>query len=442
MTKISKEEFIEKARKIHNNKYDYSQVEYKNTGIKVKIICQTHGEFYKTPMNHLLGQGCPICSHLNRKMTTEELIEKARNVHGDKYDYSKVKYVDYHSKVCVICPVHGEFWITPSLHISQKCGCPKCSKYKKLTTEEFIERARKVHGDKYDYSKAEYVNSSTKVCIICPIHGEFWTTPNAHIIAKHNCPKCSHPSYKKEREDFIREAKEVHGDKYDYSKVKYINSRSKVCIICPEHGEFWQIPYIHSGQKCGCPNCAKNKKLTQNEFIERAKYTHNNFYDYSKVVYKNTEEKVCIICPEHGEFWQTPHSHLSGVGCPICSKCKNLNETALYEFINSHISEKVIREKHLPWLGMKSLDIYIPKHNIAIEYQGRQHFMPLDFFGGEKSYQETIKRDELKFNLCKTNKVHLFYFSKEKDLPKTYFDKIYTNENELLEEIIQIIDNG
>lgn len=376
MTKLSKEEFIEQSQKIHNNKYDYSQVEYKNTGIKVKIICPIHGEFYKTPMNHLLGQGCPICSRLNKKMTTEEFIEKARKIHGNKYDYSKVKYTDYHSEVCVICPVHGEFWITPSLHISQKCGCPKCSKYKKLTTEEFIERARKVHGDKYDYSKTEYVNSSTKVCIICPIHGEFWMTPNAHINAKHNCPKCSHPSYKKEREDFIREAKEVHGNKYDYSKVEYIDNKTK----------------------------------------------------------------VCIICPEHGEFWQTPHSHLSGVGCPICSKCRNLNETALYEFINSHISERVVREKHLPWLGMKTLDIYIPKHNIAIEYQGRQHFMPLDFFGGEKSYQETIKRDELKFNLCKTNKVHLFYFSKEKDLPNTYFDKIYTNENELLEKIIQIID--
>ena len=91
---------------------------------------------------------------------------------------------------------------------------------------------------------------------------------------------------------------------------------------------------------------------------------------------------------------------------------------------------------------MKYLDIYIPKHNSAIEYQGKQHFMPLDFFGGEKSYQETVKRDELKFDLCKTNKVHLFYFSKEKDLPDTYFDKIYTNENELLEKIIQIIGNG
>ena len=434
MTKLTKNDFIKQSKKIHDNKYDYSKVEYKNTAIKVKIICPIHGEFYKTPMNHLIGQGCPMCSSLNKKMSIEEFIKKAREIHGDKYDYSKVEYKDYHTKVCIICPIHGEFWQAPSTHINQKCGCPRCSKYHRMNTEEFIKKAKEVHGDKYDYSKVEYVKSNEKVCIICPIHGEFWMTPNAHITAKHNCPKCAHPSYKKDEKDFLDEAKKVHGDKYDYSKVEYINNKTKICIICPEHGEFWQLPYEHL-KGHGCHNCAKNKKMTTSEFIEKAKYIHNNFYDYSKVVYKNTEEKVCIICPEHGEFWQTPHSHLSGVGCPICSKCKNLNETALFEFINSHISEKVIREKRLPWLGMKSLDIYIPKYNIAIEYQGKQHFMPLDFFGGEKGYKETIKRDEEKFKLCKLHKTKLFYFSKEKELPSTYFDTIYSDENVLLEKI-------
>ena len=441
MTKLNKDMFIERSQKIHGNKYDYSEINYKNTSIKIKIICPEHGEFFKTPMNHLLGQGCPECSRLKKKITTKEFIEKARKVHGDKYDYSKVEYTDSKTKVCIICPIHGEFWQTPNAHIYQNCGCPECSKYKKLSTEDFINRAREIHGDKYDYSKVEYVKSSTKVCIVCPIHGEFWQTPNAHIIAKHSCPKCSHPSYKKRKEDFIIEAKEIHGDKYDYSKVEYVNNRTKVCIICPEHGEFWQTPHSHLSGK-GCPECSKSKKLSTEEFIKKAKYIHNNFYDYSKSIYENTEKKVCIVCPEHGEFWQTPHSHLSGVGCPLCAKCKNINETSLYEFINSHISEKVVREKRFPWLGLKSLDIYIPKYNIAIEYQGKQHFMPLDFFGGEKAYQETIKRDELKFKLCQINNIHLFYFSKEKELPDKYFDRIYTDENVLLENIIQIIDNS
>ena len=435
--KLTKEEFIERAKEIHGNKYDYSKVEYKNTNNKICIVCPKHGEFTKTVMNHLLGQGCPICSKEKSTLTTKEFIERAKEIHGNKYNYSKVNYIKSKEKVCIICPKHGEFWQTPSLHVSQKCGCPKCSNCQKLTTKEFIERAKEIHGNKYDYSKVEYKNSETKVCIICPIHGEFWQTPNAHLIAKHKCPKCSHPSTKLTTKEFIERAIEIHGNKYDYSKVEYVDNKTKVCIICPKHGEFWQTPSCHL-KRCGCPNCSKNKKMTTEDFIKKASVIQNNFYDYSKVEYKNTETKVCIICPEHGEFWQTPHCHLTGVGCPLCSKVKNINETSLYEFINANISEKVIREKHFPWLGAKSLDIYIPKYNIGIEYQGVQHFKALDFFGGEKSFKETLERDRIKYNLCKLNDTKLFYFSKEKDLPKQYFDKIYTNENVLLETIKKI----
>lgn len=242
-----------------------------------------------------------------------------------------------------------------------------------MTTDEFIKRAIRTHSNKYDYSMIKYVNSLTKIKIICPIHGEFWQTPNNHIIEKQGCPKCPHRSYKKTTEEFIKDAKEVHGGKFDYSKVKYIN------------------------------NCSK----------------------------------VCILCPEHGEFWQTPHSHFAGTGCPICSVTKNINETKLYNFIDYHISEKVERQKRFNWLGMKSIDIFIPKYNIDIEYQGRQHFKPLEYFGGEKSYIDTIRRDEEKYNLCKLNNIKLFYFSKEKTLPETYLDKIYTDESELLMEIIK-----
>ena len=112
-----------------------------------------------------------------RKLTTYEFIEKAKKVHGDKYDYSKVEYVNSRTKICIICPQHGEFWQTPNAHLMKE-GCPKCkgenvSKVNRRTTNEFIEKAKKVHGDKYDYSKVDYKNNSTKVCIICPIHGEF-----------------------------------------------------------------------------------------------------------------------------------------------------------------------------------------------------------------------------------------------------------------------------
>ena len=182
--------------------------------------------------------------------------------------------------------------------------------------KEFIDKAKKIHGNKYDYSKVVYKNNYTKVCIICPEHGEFWQTPNNHLKG-YGCSKCS-GNCKKNNNDFITKAKNIHGDKYEYSKINYINSRTKICIICPEHGEFWQTPNSHlSG--CGCPECKKNFHKTKEIFVLLSKQIHGEKYDYSKVEYINNSTKVCIICPEHGEFWQTPNSHLSGNGCPKCA---------------------------------------------------------------------------------------------------------------------------
>ena len=191
----------------------------------------------------------------------------------------------------------------------------------KKTSAEFIEEAKKIHGDKYDYSKVDYVNNSTKVCIICPIHGEFWQSPYHHLNGI-GCPKCAAKQRGEKRAlsmiSFIEQAKRVHGDKYDYSKVEYVNSRTKICIICLEHGEFWQIPNSHLEGR-GCPSCGNAKKLTIEEFIQKARVIHGDKYDYSKVEYVNSNTKVCIICPEHGEFWQRPSSHLTGRGCAVCN---------------------------------------------------------------------------------------------------------------------------
>lgn len=193
---------------------------------------------------------------MSKKKTTEEFIEQAIKIHGDKYDYSKVEYINAKTKICIICPKHGEFWQAPSDHLQGK-GCNKCGGKNKLTIEQFIEKAKNVHGDKYNYSKINYVNYNTKVCIICPIHGEFWQTPNGHLHGK-GCRKCSGNSYNYNTNEWIQKAKEIHGNKYDYSNVKYTHSQIKVCIICPEHGKFWQVPNNHlNGQ--GCPHCNESR---------------------------------------------------------------------------------------------------------------------------------------------------------------------------------------
>ena len=346
------------------------------------------------------------------RLTTEEFIERAREVHGDKYDYSKVEYKSAHTKVCIICPEHGEFWQTPNAHLYLKCGCSKCMKNVKGTTDEFIERSRKIHSNKYDYSKVEYINSKTKVCIICPKHDEFWQKPNGHLNGQ-GCPSCN----KITSDDFIQKATLIHNGKYDYSKVDYKTAKTKVCIICPEHGEFWQAPDKHlSG--CGCQKCGGTKKLSIEEFISKANKIHNNKYDYSKVKYINNQTKVCIICPEHGEFWQAPGSHLSGKGCPHClsSKIEDTIETKLNE-----MNVNFEKQKTFDWLKSKRnmrLDFYLPEYNIAIECQGKQHFDNIEYFGGNDGLKYRKYNDMIKLKLCKEHNVNLLYFNYDDDINK------------------------
>ncbi len=375
------------------------------------------------------------------KVTTEEFIKRAKEVHGDKYDYSKVEYVNNHTKVCIICPEHGEFWQRADSHLSG-IGCPKCSKKYKYITEEFIKKAREVHCNKYDYTKTQYKGGRQKICIICPEHGEFWKLPYEHLNGK-GCPKCVNKKFtniKSTTEEFIERAKKVHNNKYDYSKVNYENCRTKVCITCPEHGEFWQLPYVHL-QEHGCPKCKtqmfSNKyRLTLCEFIEKANKKHNNFFDYSKVQYVNAYTKVCIICPKHGEFWQTPCNHLNGDGCPECNKSK-LENKIKYFLLEKQI--EFIEEKKFDWLIYKEnmrLDFYLPKYNIAIECQGEQHFKPIDFSGKltEKETYEQFKlirnRDKKKREICELNNVKILYYADKK-----YQNDIIVDLDEILKNI-------
>ena len=341
------EEFIKQAKEVHGNKYDYSKVEYVNSKSKVCIICPEHGEFWQTPSAHLCGQGCKKCGIINahklQTSTTEKFIKRAKEIHGDKYDYSKVEYKNAKQKVCIICPEHGEFWQTPNDHLNGE-KCKKCCIKNNLSKEEFILKGREVHGWKYDYSKVEYINNHTKVCIICPEHGEFWQTPKAHFHGQ-GCKKCfckkKSIEKKSTTEEFIKKAKKVHGNKYDYSKVEYVNSKSKVCIICPEHGEFWQTPNAHLNG-FGCSMCSHTYRRTKEEFIDEANKIHENKYNYSKTNYIKLQKSIIITCPLHGDFKQLPQNHLKGCGCPKCSIKKDTQEKKLYNLLINNFSENEI----------------------------------------------------------------------------------------------------
>ena len=415
--KKTTEEFIKEATEKHKGKYDYSKVEYVNAHTKVCIKCQKHGEFWQSPSHHLSGRECPVCGAKNRSekktLTKEEFIKKAIEKHGSKYDYSNAKYVGAKTKVCIKCHEHGEFWQEASSHLNG-CGCPKCANESmaerlRSSKEDFIKKARKVHGDKYNYSKVDYVNNTTKVCIICPEHGEFLQMPTNHIKGC-GCLTCGNENSQEKKtsskEEFITKAREVHGDKYDYSKVDYVNAYTKVCINCPEHGEFWQNPNGHLNGR-GCLKCVDKYVPTTEEWIEKARKVHGDKYNYSKVKYVDSKTKVCIICPEHGEFWQNPSNHTNGQGCPKC------NLSHLERSVMNYLDEHGIAydyQKRFNWLGIQSLDFYLPDYNMGIECQGRQHFEAVEHFGGEDGFKNTLERDKRKKALCEKHGVKLLYF--------------------------------
>lgn len=197
---------------------------------------------------------------------------------------------------------------------------------RKLTTEEFIEKAIAVHGDKYDYSKVEYVDTRTDVVIVCPIHGEFPQKPVDHTSRKRGCPQCgvekSAEAKRKIAEEFIKEAKAIHGDYYDYSQVRYVNTNTDVVIICPVHGEFTQIPsnhLRHGCRKCGLLKTFQSNTLSHEEQAAAILKVNPNIEVLGKIA--GDDKKVlcrCLICRH---VWEPrPYNLKNGEGCPVCAK--------------------------------------------------------------------------------------------------------------------------
>lgn len=186
----SNEEFIYKAQTVHGTKYDYSFVEYKHSQENITIYCKTHGAFEQQPSNHLMGGGCWDCWNDSRSHTLEIFIEKAIIVHGGFYDYSFVNFVSSKDPVEIVCTEHGKFLQKPNEHLSGR-GCPTCGQLRKFVgLENFIKRSNEVHNHKFDYSNSVYEHSSSKIEIICKVHGSFFQKAGAHMMG-HQCPKCS-----------------------------------------------------------------------------------------------------------------------------------------------------------------------------------------------------------------------------------------------------------
>ena len=366
-------------------------------------------------------------------LKTDEFIEKSKLIWGNRFDYSLVEYINNNTKVKIICPINGIFEQQPKRHLEGRE-----SKNKRLENKQnFIERANKKFNFKFDYSLVEYENNDDKFIIICPIHGKFEQKTTNHLNSKCGCGDCykdncntkkvlKEETTKEEKvkikinrkELFFKRFFEIHGDKYDYSITEFKNSNDKVKIICREHGIFEQKASAHtSGQ--GCMECRLEKRRTGLDvFLSRCFEIHGNKYDYSLITeYKNTLTKLDIICKKHGVFKMTPSHHVNRKqGCPICSE--SIGEMIINNCLENKCLEFKREFKFKDCLHIKELrfDFYIPKDNICIEYQGKQHYEPIDHFGGLDKFNELIKRDKIKKEYCENNNILLIIIKYDDDI--------------------------
>lgn len=341
-----------------------------------------------------------------KRKTTQQMNQELQ----EKFPFLEIisEYTGANNKVTIRCNDCKFTWeAIPRAVLNSKCGCKNC----KLASKKLDTSLRKFL-EKFDSTRFKLVtfNNYTDVTVKCKKCGCIRNT-TANNIYRYGCPKCGiergHEALRLTKEEFIQRAEILHGDKYDYSKVNYINYSTPVIIICSEHGEFAQMPSKHlSGH--GCPSCA-NRNMTTEKFIQRAQAIHNNKYDYSKVVYTKAKEKVCIICPEHGEFWQEAESHLQGVGCPKCNSSKG--EQSVEKILKSlniqYISQYTINSESFSNRKFMKVDFYLPDYNSIIEYNGIQHYVPVEKFGGEVVLKEQLLRDQELRNYCEEKKINL-----------------------------------
>ncbi len=294
------------------------------------------------------------------------------------------------------------------------------------TTKEFIREAKLVHGDRYDYSLADYHSRNHKIKIICKDHGEFEQLPYIHTKG-HNCPKCSLKEQSKlfsyDFDMFYEKATNIHNNTYQYDRNSFTTLQDKMIITCKEHGDFSQTPTAHlRGQ--GCPECGRKKswkshKMTFNEFVKKSNKVHNNRYTYDENQWKSRKNKTTIYCEDHGNFQQYPADHLQGKGCPKCNSSKGelqIESWLKYKSITYESQKRFDSCKNIKELPF---DFFLPEYNILIEYDGIQHYEPVNTFGGEKAFIKTKHNDSIKTNWALNSKYNLIRISYKDSIEKT-----------------------
>ena len=381
---------------------------------KIQIRCYKHGIFTQQAATHLhTTAGCRTCGnirgHEKTTMSTDKFISRSKAKFGNLFTYSNTTYVNRSTQITITCHVHGDVETLPYLHLNYRYGCPKCNceSTKSANKTMLIERSIITHAGKYDYSRVDYVNSNDSVEIICPTHGSFYTGLHNHSTGV-RCMQCTRDDDRLTLEEFISKSRDKHGDRYSYRKVEYVTNASMVIIICPKHGEFTQRAASHLAG-CRCKQCyIEDNWIDVDKFINDAKSIHGSKYDYSKVIYIGSKKKVEIICPIHGSFWKSPNSHISSrSGCRSCIESKG--EVAIKSILAKYSIKFIQEYKIQPY--QYRYDFYLPELHVFIEYNGHQHYKPVDVFGGKSAHLKTVKNDKIKNQLVRDVAGHLVTIS-------------------------------
>lgn len=392
----------------------------------------------------------------NENISTEEELEirkqdfirKSKEKWGqDTFDYSKVDYIDAKTSVTLICKKHNiEFNQKPNNHLSLSCSsspCPICSEEirdlnlsKKRQERDIISEFKKIHGDKYDYSKVDLDdairNNGGKIIIICPEHGEFQMNYNSHLGGR-GCLFCTTNRRYRNQEEFIKLAKSLYGNRFSYDKTIYKNSTTPITVTCIKHNcDFNVLPlnFLREGH-FSCPMCDE-RVLDTESFIKRAIELYGpEPYDYSLVEYKKSKLPVKIKCNHCGNYFEIiPDKFLrEGTRCPCYTKSK-LEELVNSELIKLYQKDDIIRQfkfDDLVYTKQLRFDFYLKTTRVLIECQGLQHFEPIEFFGREEGFKDSQKRDLLKFNYCKENGFNLLYFT-TKNIWEKYNQSYFSND--------------
>lgn len=309
--------FIEQSQLLHGNKFDYSKAVYRHCDEKITIGCNTcKSEFEQSPYQHLrTGGNCPHCSFVR---TYDAFIKKAQEIHSDLYDYSQVVFPEKRSpndKVKIICKAEGHiFWQSISNHLFSENGCRKCNyrlsglqRRKVKSTDHFIELAKKVHGNLYDYSKTVFIDHKTMVLIYCPRHNhEFYQIPSSHLTGA-KCGKCIGLTKRRTNENYIEICSIVHNNKYSYDRTIYDGVDKKVEIECSIHGYFWQIASLHIGG-CNCPQCVfSNISVMERRWLDHCgieeKFRQIFLPNLGRKRFDGYDPSTKTVYEFNGDFW-------------------------------------------------------------------------------------------------------------------------------------------